>query len=333
MDNWGIGISKFDLFAAGVAAVLVSVLAVFFNKTRVGRALRAVADDHQAALAIGIPLQHIWRIVWAVAGFVALVAGLMWGARNGVQFALTFVALKALPVLILGGFDLGARRHRRRPDHRRLREAGRGVHRARCRRRHRRLVPLRAGAAVPAGAARRPVRREAYRQTEKTDNLCSTEKPASSRPPTPEDQQIFPIRQDRIGHSRSILGRLRRLVLPCGQPVLAAGDPDPGADLLAGGDRPEHPHRLRRPALARHGGLHGGGRLRRLQLHAAHPGMPILVAFVLGGLCAAAVGIVFGLPSLRIKGFYLAVATLAAQFFIVWALTKFPGSPTTVPPA
>ena len=81
------------------------MLAVFFQKTRIGRALRAVADDHQAALAVGIPLQHIWAIVWAVAGFVALVAGLMWGARNGVQFALTFVALKALPVLIIGGFE------------------------------------------------------------------------------------------------------------------------------------------------------------------------------------------------------------------------------------
>jgi branched-chain amino acid transport system permease protein len=70
----------------------------------VGRALRAVADDHQAALAVGIPLQQIWGIVWAVAGFVALVAGLLWGARNGVQFSLTSLALKALPVLILGGF-------------------------------------------------------------------------------------------------------------------------------------------------------------------------------------------------------------------------------------
>ena len=68
-------------------------------------ALRAVADDHQAALAVGIPLQHIWSIVWAVAGFVALVAGLMWGVRNGVQYALTFVALKALPVLLIGGFE------------------------------------------------------------------------------------------------------------------------------------------------------------------------------------------------------------------------------------
>jgi branched-chain amino acid transport system permease protein len=97
-------ISTFDLFAAAIAAILVTALAIFFSKTRIGRALRAVADDHQAALAVGIPLQHIWAIVWAVAGFVALVAGLLWGARLGVQFALTVIALKALPVLILGGF-------------------------------------------------------------------------------------------------------------------------------------------------------------------------------------------------------------------------------------
>jgi branched-chain amino acid transport system permease protein len=104
-QRWNINISQFDLFAAFVAGALVAVLAVFFQKTRIGRALRAVADDHQAALAVGIPLQHIWAIVWAVAGFVALVAGLMWGVRNGVQFALTFVALKALPVLLIGGFE------------------------------------------------------------------------------------------------------------------------------------------------------------------------------------------------------------------------------------
>ena len=104
-QKWNVNISQFDLFAALVAGILVAMLAVFFQKTRIGRALRAVADDHQAALAVGIPLQHIWAIVWAVAGFVALVAGLMWGVRNGVQYALTFVALKALPVLILGGFE------------------------------------------------------------------------------------------------------------------------------------------------------------------------------------------------------------------------------------
>jgi branched-chain amino acid transport system permease protein len=104
-QNVGINVSQFDLFAALVAGILVSGLAVFFQKTRIGRALRAVADDHQAALAVGIPLQQIWAIVWAVAGFVALVSGLLWGARNGVQFSLTFTALKALPVLILGGFE------------------------------------------------------------------------------------------------------------------------------------------------------------------------------------------------------------------------------------
>jgi len=104
-QKWNVNVSQFDLFAALVAGVLVAALAVLFQKTRIGRALRAVADDHQAALAVGIPLQHIWAIVWAVAGFVALVAGLMWGVRNGVQFALTFVALKALPVLLIGGFE------------------------------------------------------------------------------------------------------------------------------------------------------------------------------------------------------------------------------------
>lgn len=104
MDDFNIIVSQFDVIAAGICGVLVVMLALVFSKTKVGRALRAVADDHQAALAVGIPLRKIWVIVWTVAGFLALVAGLLWGARNGVQFALTFVALKALPVLILGGF-------------------------------------------------------------------------------------------------------------------------------------------------------------------------------------------------------------------------------------
>ena len=104
MDKTGMLVSQFDVITAGICAVLVAALALLFNKTKIGRALRAVADDHQAALTVGIPLHHVWGVVWAVAGFVALVAGLLWGARNGVSFSLTFVALKALPVLILGGF-------------------------------------------------------------------------------------------------------------------------------------------------------------------------------------------------------------------------------------
>src|SRR5436189_158234 len=100
----GIQINQLELSAAVTSAVLVAVLAVFFQRTRIGRALRAVADDHEAALSIGIPLKTIWVVVWSVAGLVAIAAGIMWGAKSGVQFSLSLIALKALPVLILGGF-------------------------------------------------------------------------------------------------------------------------------------------------------------------------------------------------------------------------------------
>jgi len=100
----GILVNKEDFVAALVAAALVAGLVLFFQKTSTGRALRAVADDHQAAQSIGIPLNRIWVIVWSVAGFVALVAGVIWGSQLGVQFSLSQVALKALPVVILGGF-------------------------------------------------------------------------------------------------------------------------------------------------------------------------------------------------------------------------------------
>ena len=103
IEYQGILLSGFDVIAAVVGAVLVFGLAIFFTRTTIGRALRAVADDHQAALSVGIPLKTIWVIVWSVSGGVALVAGIMWGAKSGVQFSLSLIALKALPVLILGG--------------------------------------------------------------------------------------------------------------------------------------------------------------------------------------------------------------------------------------
>lgn len=101
---WGMYIDKLDVTATVIAGILVVSLTLFSQYTRIGRALRAVADDHQAALSVGISLRAIWVIVWSIAGVVALVAGAMWGAKTGVQFSLSLIALKALPVLILGGF-------------------------------------------------------------------------------------------------------------------------------------------------------------------------------------------------------------------------------------
>ena len=101
---YGFYIDNLDMWATAIAVVLVASLIVFSNYTKTGRALRAVADDNQAALSVGISLRTIWVIVWSLAGFVALVAGIMWGAKSGVQFSLSLIALKALPVLMLGGF-------------------------------------------------------------------------------------------------------------------------------------------------------------------------------------------------------------------------------------
>jgi branched-chain amino acid transport system permease protein len=105
LDLYGLQISTFDIVASAVAVILVAVLALLFSKTRMGISLRAVADDTLAAQSIGIRLPRIWQIVWSVSGLVALVAGLLWGARQGVQFSLSLVVLKAMPVLIIGGFS------------------------------------------------------------------------------------------------------------------------------------------------------------------------------------------------------------------------------------
>ena len=102
--GYGFFVDNLDISATIVAIVLVVVLVIFSQYTKQGRAMRAVADDHQAALSVGISLNYIWILVWSVAGFVALVAGIMWGAKSGVQFSLSLIALKALPVLMLGGF-------------------------------------------------------------------------------------------------------------------------------------------------------------------------------------------------------------------------------------
>ena len=177
-------LQKLDIAAAVIASVMVAGLGVFFSKTRIGRALRAVADSHRAALSVGISLEQIWVIVWFAAGLVALVTGIIWGARSDVSFALEMIALKALPVLILGGFTSipgaivgGADYRHRREDRRILLGPAR-------RRRHRVVVRLRHRAGLPAVPSAGTVRRTHHRAGMRADHVLSRSR-ANSRPATP----------------------------------------------------------------------------------------------------------------------------------------------------
>ena len=150
---WGMYVDKLDVVAALVAAALVAGLTLFSQVTRTGRALRAVADDHQAALSVGISLRTIWVIVWSIAGLVALVAGVMWGREVGVQFSLSLIALEGAAGPDPRRLHLDPRGDRRRADHRGGGEGLRVLGRADDRRGDGELVRLRAGAGLPAGAA------------------------------------------------------------------------------------------------------------------------------------------------------------------------------------
>ena len=186
---------KIDIAAAIIASLMVAGLAVFFQKTRIGRALRAVADSHRAALSVGISLEYIWVMVWFAAGIVALATGIMWGARSDVSFALEIIALKALPVLILGGFTsipgaiIGGIHHRRRREDRRI------LLGPAARQRHRGMVRLRDRAGVPAVPAARPVRRTNHRAH--LSHVLPRSRPVQDE--LPADQALFPILQDQIG--------------------------------------------------------------------------------------------------------------------------------------
>ena len=265
-------------------AILVAVLARVLQTTRIGRALRAVADDHQAALAVGIPLQQIWAIVWAVAGFVALVAGLLWGARNGVQFALTFIALKALPVLILGGFEsvagaivggliIGASE--------KLAEVylgpfvGGGIEAW-----FPYVLALPSCWCGPKGCS-------AKSASTGSRDRCSIAKPASSRPPTRPTS-----RSSRSGRtaspSRSLLVVAFVVVPLVANQYWLSAILTPFLIFALAALGLEHPDRLRGPALARHGGVHGGGRVHGVQLRAAHArACRSSCRSSLAGLCAA----------------------------------------------
>ncbi len=162
--GYGFFIDRLDIVATLVAAALVAALTLFSQYTKYGRALRAVADDHQAALSVGISLRFVWVLVWSIAGFVALIAGIMWGAKSGVQFSLSLIALKALPVPHARRLHLDPRRHRGRAHHRHGREAVRVLCGPPDRRRDRELVRLCARTPVPRLPAAGPVRRTHHRE-------------------------------------------------------------------------------------------------------------------------------------------------------------------------
>ncbi|MGC4093136.1 MAG: hypothetical protein QM756_35660 [Polyangiaceae bacterium] len=328
----GIALSKLDLVAAATAGALVLVLALVFNKTRLGIALRAVADDPLAALAIGIDLRRVWGVVWAVSGVVGLVAGLLWGARVGVQFSLSLIVLKALPVLIIGGFSSVVGTIVAGLISGREREAGRDLRGAAVRRRHRELVSLRAGLAVPARQTERAIRRGqgGERMTIQHEQVLLTQPHVKPTPVAARFRKLWPwlalgfafLGVPLIGNDYVFSAVLI--------PFLVLSLAGLGLNILTG-----YTGQLSLGSAA----FMAVGAFATYNFQLRLPGLPLLASIALGGLSAALVGVVFGLPSLRIKGFYLIVSTLAAQFFVEWALTKFswfsndnPSGVITAPP-
>ena len=316
----GLLINKEDLYAAAIAAVLVAVLrALLPEDEHRSRALRAVADDHQAAQSIGIPLDRIWVIVWAVAGIVALVAGVIWGSKLGVQFSLSLVALEGAAGRDPRRAHVDPGRHHRRADHRRRREALGDLSRPDAGRRHRDLVCLRARARLPSRPAARLVRREDHRPRLTMLYRENGQFKTTYR----SDQQIFPILQDRIAIGLLLLVAFVGVPLVADEyafrailvPFLILSLAALGLNILVG--------YCGQISL-------GTGAFMAVGAYAAYnfmvriDGMPLLVALLLGGLTSTVVGVLFGIPSLRIKGLYLAVATLAAQFFADWAFLRVP---------
>ncbi len=283
-------VSKFDLAAAGVAAVLVTVLALFFNRTRIGRALRAVADDHQAALAVGIPLQQIWAIVWGVAGAVALVAGHAVGRAQRRAVRADVRRAEGAAGADPRRLRLGAGRHRRRTHHRRVGEARRGLSRPVRRRRHRGLVPVRAGARRSCWCG--PKACSARRSSAASDPApptCSIAKPDSSRRPTRRTQRSSRSARTASRSRRSLL--VAFVVVPLvATPYVFTGILIPflilslaalGLNILTG-----YAGQLSLGTAA----FMAVGAFASYNFMLRVPGMPILVAFAGGGVVAALVG-------------------------------------------
>jgi branched-chain amino acid transport system permease protein len=317
-----VSIEQKDVTAVVGAVLLVAVLLLFLNKSKMGRAIRALGDDHQAALSVGISLSTIWVLVWFIAGVIALATGIVWGARAGVSFALEVIAYKALPVLMLGGLEIGPRRHHRRAGDRHPREAVRNLlGPAAARRQHRDLVRLRLRAHRAPVPAAGPVRRTHHRAGVRDRlNALPHRRPVQDilrRRPCAVPGQAGCVAAG--GHSRLRLRdhpatasdfAINALLIPVLIYALAAL----GLNILTG-----YAGQL---SLGT-GAFMGVGAYACYKLTTIFPDLNLIAAIALSGFFSAVVGVAFGLPSLRIKGFYLAIATLAAQFFLVWLFEKW----------
>ena len=295
------------------------MLAVFFAKTRIGRALRAVADDHQAALSVGISLNQIWIIVWWAAGIVALVTGIMWGARSEVSFALEIIALKALAVLILGGFTsipgaiVGGL------------IIGIGE----------KVFEVYWGGLFGGGTEAwfayvlallfllvRPQGLYGEKIIERNINIMFYREAGQFKTNYKADQAMFPIAQDRMGVGVIIMFAfllpliasdfvINSLMIPFIIFAIAAM----GLNILTG--------YCGQLSLGT-GAFMGVGAYACYKLTSIFPDVNIIIHIMISGFFASIIGCIFGLPSLRIKGLYLAITTLAAQFFLEWCFIRIP---------
>ena len=284
--------------------------------------MRAVADSHAAALSVGISLEQIWVIVWFAAGLVALVTGIMWGARSDVSFALDVIALKALPVLILGGLTSIPGAIVGGSDYRHRREAGRILLGPADRRRHRCLVRLCDRAGVPAVPPQGLFGEQIIERV--CDETMFYREAGQFKTNYASDQAVFPILQDRIGIWRHSGHRIRghsagsatiSFINAVMIPFLIFSLAAIGLNLLTG---------YTGLLSLGTGAFMGVGAYACYKLTTYFPDVNIIIWIIASGFFSAAIGVLFGLPSLRIKGFYLAIATLAAQFFLEWCFIRHP---------
>jgi ABC-type branched-subunit amino acid transport system permease subunit len=306
-----------QVVGAVVAVVFFIAFTWFFKKTRMGVAMRAIADNQQVAQAMGINVERYFAIAWAMAGIVSALGGIVWGSMLGVDVQLALVGLKVFPVVILGGLDsIGGAlvgglisRHRREP--------GGGLPRSLCRRRHQGLRALRADDRGPHGQALRHLRPAPDRARVAMFHRESGVFKATYG----ADMALYPLPIAKW--TVALLALIFVVIIPLTVHEYYLSILNLIFIAVVGALGPQHPGGLHRPDLDRPWRLHVGRRLYRGQPR-GQLGLPFWLTLPAGGLMAALFGVLVGMPSLRIKGLYLAIATLAGQLIIEWTINRVP---------